>query len=527
MTKSQETAADVVALLRARQPLLWIVSREEARVEQYLAEAATAARYTLRTWDIAAGVAKADGTPDEAFPDSTDPVAAVTAVRSVAFGDGAPERCLWVLRDYPVWLGGGASGASTLRNLRNIVRALPTAGLDRAQAIVILSPSGDVPAELTNNATMIEWALPDREEIAGILDATIEALPADLRAAAAPNGKRDVAIEAAVGLSEEEARACYSRSLIQLKRIDHAIVSKEKRRVISRERVLEFHDPLPGGLDEVGGLENLKAWLLARASAFTPKAKAYGLPSPKGILVVGVPGGGKTLTAKAVATAYQCPLVRFDPGALKSKFVGESEAQIRKAFSVINAMGRCIVWIDEIEKAMQGATSGSSDGGTSADQLGALLNWMQERRGEAFVIATANDVSALPPEMLRKGRFDELWFVDLPTPKERAAILTTALRSHGRSGVGESFPEVVAACDGFTGSEIAAVVPDAMFAAFADGGREITKDDLLLAASTVVPLSKTAPDKIQKLRDWAKGKARPASAPESKSAETRSRALDL
>lgn len=526
MTKSQETAADVVALLRARNPLLWIVTREEARVEQYLAEAATAARYVLRTWDVAQGIVRADGSPDAAFPDSNDPVAALSAVRTLAFGEGATDRCLWALRDYPVWIG-GTPGASTLRNLRNLVRELPTADLDRAQAVVILSPSSDVPPELANHATLIEWPLPDRAEIAGILDAAIAALPPELQGGAAPNGKREAAVDAAVGLSEEEARACYNRSLVQLKRIDPAIVAKEKRRVIARERVLEWYDPIPGGLDAVGGLENLKAWLVGRAAAFSPKARAYGLPTPKGTLIVGIPGTGKTLTAKAVATAWGCPLIRMDLGALKDKFVGGSEANIRKAFNVIDAVGRCVVWLDEIEKSLQGATSGSSDGGTSADQLGAILSWMQERRGDAFVIATANDVSALPPELLRKGRFDEVWYVDLPTAKERAAILTAALRSLGRSGDGAMFPQVVAATEGFTGSEIAALVPEAMFAAFSDGEREITKEDLLLAATSVVPLIKTAPEKIAKLREWAKSRARPASTPEAKSGEPRLRALDI
>ncbi len=536
-TKSQEIAADVSALLRARNPLLWIVAREEARVEGYLAQAATATRYVPRVWDVAAGIAYADGTPDAAFPDSNGPDAAFAAIRTKAFGEGESQRGLWILRDLPVWLN-GPQAARTLRELRNLVRALPTAELDRAQAVVILSPSSDVPPELANHATVIEWPLPDRAEIAGVLDAAIAALPEPLRADAAPNGKREAAIDAAVGLSEEEARACYNRSLVQLKKIDPVIVSKEKRRVIAREKVLEWYDPIPEGLDAVGGLENLKEWLKGRSAAFSPKARAYGLQAPKGTLIVGIPGTGKSLVAKTVSTAWQCPLIRMDLGALKDKFVGGSEANIRKAFSVIDAVGRCVVWLDEIEKSLQGATTGSSDGGASADQLGAILNWMQERRGGAFVIATANDVTSLPPELLRKGRFDEVWSVDLPTTTERASILLAALRANGRtaekvfasSSVGGAEADVMAvakACDGFTGSEIASIVPEAMFAAFSDGEREITKDDLLRVAGDLVPLSKTAPDKIAKLREWAKGKARPASPPEAKTNEPRVRALDI
>ena len=277
----------------------------------------------------------------------------------------------------------------------------------------------------------------------------------------------------------------------------------------------------------------LKGWLRQRALAYTPAARAYGLPAPKGALLVGIPGTGKSLTAKAVATAWGVPLLRIDLGALKSKFVGESEANLRKAFGVIESVGRCIVWLDEIEKALSGATQGAADGGVSADALGAILSWMQERQGQAFIIATANDVSALPPELLRAGRFDCVWWLDLPNTGERADILMASLRAHGRDGGAllngpEDLIRLVDATDGFTGAEIASLVPDALFAAFADGGREIDRDDLLGAAATVVPLSKTAAEKIEKLRAWAQGRARPATSAELiEMAGRRGRALDL
>lgn len=527
-TKSQEIAGDVDALLRARNPLLWVVTREEARVERHLIEAAAAAGYKARTWDVAQGVADISGKP-EAQIGSQDPGVTLEAIRERA--SRAVDRGVWIMRDLPAWLTGPA-GATTQRQLRNLARSLPGTPREGAQAIIVLTPSGEIPPELAGHATVIEWPLPDRAEIAAILDAAIDSLPADLKATAAPNGQRDAAIDAAVGLTGEEAASCYARSLVQLRKIDPATVAKEKRRVIARERVLEYHDPIPGGLDSVGGLDNLKGWLRARSAAYSPAARAYGLPAPKGALLVGIPGCGKSLLAKAIATAWSVPLLRLDLGALKSKFVGESEGNLRKAFRVVEAIGRCVIWIDEIEKALQGATSGSADGGVSSDALGAVLSWMQERSGEAFVIATANDVEGLPPELLRKGRFDEVWFVDLPTATERAAVLTAALRAHGRSGDGKYMLEVVGACDGFTGSEIAAIVPDAMFAAFADGAREITADDLIAAAQTVVPLSKTAKEKIGKLREWAKGRARPATIADQltsveRDAADRARVLDL
>jgi SpoVK/Ycf46/Vps4 family AAA+-type ATPase len=224
------------------------------------------------------------------------------------------------------------------------------------------------------------------------------------------------------------------------------------------------------------------------------------------------------------------PLLRVDLGALKSKFVGESESNLRKAFKVIEAIGRCVVWFDEIEKALQGATSGSADGGVSSDALGSILSWMQERQGEAFVVATANDVEGLPPELLRKGRFDELFFVDVPNADERAAVVAAAMKAHGRGSVPIDSEQISAACEGFTGSEIAAIVPDALFAAFNDKAREIRTKDLIAAASTVVPLTKTAAEKVKRLRDWSVGRARPASSAEAVSTAAKApgkRALDL
>jgi SpoVK/Ycf46/Vps4 family AAA+-type ATPase len=280
-------------------------------------------------------------------------------------------------------------------------------------------------------------------------------------------------------------------------------------------------------LDEVGGLENMKEWLLARKLAYSAKARAYGLPAPKGVFVAGISGCGKSLTAKSVPTAFGCPLLKLDLGSLKSKFVGDSEANLRKALAVIKAIGRCVVWIDEIEKALQGATSGSSDGGVSSDALGVLLTWMQERDSEAFIIATANDTSSLPPELMRKGRFDEFFFVDLPNDEEREGVLLAALASHGRAKVGIDLAAVAEACVNFTGAEIASIVPEAMFAAFSDDGREIITADLVKVAKGVVPLAETAKEKIAAMRNWAVGRAKSASRPTTrKAAKVAGRQID-
>ncbi|MDH4322851.1 MAG: AAA family ATPase [Betaproteobacteria bacterium] len=515
-SKGSRAAADVSALLRARNPLLWIVTREEARVERLIVEAAQAASYEPRFWDCATGVTNFAGEPREGGERLTDPAAVLTEIRE------STARQVWVLRDIPAWL----RDPSVLRSLRSLARALPMAPREEARAVIVLTPQSDIPPELAGHAIVIEWPLPDRSEVAAILDGAIAALPEDMRKDAAPNGTRDQAIDAAVGLTAEEAQACFAKSLVSTRRIDPATVSGEKRRVIAREKVLEWFDPLPGGLDAVGGLDALKAWLGARRAAFSPKARAYGLPAPKGCLLVGVPGCGKSLTAKAIATAWAMPLLRLDMGALKSKYVGESEGNIRKALRVAEAVAPCVLWLDEIEKALAGATQGAADGGTSADALGTVLSWMQDRAGSVFVVATSNDVSALPPELLRKGRFDELFFVDLPDNEERAEIIAATLRTHNRNLDLESIYKVAKVCDGFTGAEIAALVPEGLFAAFAEEERALVAEDLIVAARATVPLAQTAAEKISALRKWAKGRARPATTPDV-SASNRAPRLDV
>lgn len=528
-TRSEKIAADISALLRARTPLLWIVTREEARVEALLFEAAASAGYLARTWDVAAGAQTIAG---QSIQGGQGPDDCMRLIDQSA--KGGSDRFAWIMRDLPPWLA-GPIGMVNCRTLRNLARSLPSAPRDRAQAVIVLTPSAVVPEELQGHATVINWPLPDREEIAAIFDAAIAGLPESdkdgnpIRANAAPNGTREAGIDAAVGLTGEEAANCYAKSLISLRKIDPAAVAQEKRRVIAREKVLEWFEPLAGGIEAVGGLDLLKDWLKSRSNAYSPEARAYGLPAPKGALLVGVPGCGKSLTAKAIATAWGVPLLRLDLGALKSKYVGESEGNLRKAFQIIEALGRCVVWLDEIEKALAGAVQGGADGGVSTDALGAILSWMQERQGEAFVIATANDVSALPPELLRKGRFDELWFIDLPTPSERTAVLRAALKAHGREESSNLDVALIEdATQGFTGAEIAALVPDALYTAFADGAREPTHMDLKTAARSIVPLSETAKDKIDALRAWAKTKARPASLNElEKATGPRLRALDI
>lgn len=517
-TASQKTAEDITALLRARNPLLWIVTREEARVETFLWPAAGAAGYRAYSWDCAAGMCNMDGTPAPYGSADIGDTLGTIANRAAGQERTDKERAVFILRDLPPWLA-GPIGIVTVRQMRNLARRLPTLPRESAMAMIVLSPSADIPPELQQHATLIEWPMPDRAEIGVLLDAAMDStasMPEDKRPSPLTNGERDKAIEAAVGLSGEEAQATYAKSLVQLRRIDAAAVAAEKKRIVKREGVLEWFDPLPGGLAAVGGLDNLKAWLLQRGNAYSKAARDYGLPLPKGVLLVGVPGCGKSLTAKAIATAWNVPLLRVDLGALKSKFVGESEGNLRRAFRVIEAIGRCVVWFDELEKALAGATQGAADGGVSSDALGGVLSWMQDRTGEAFVVATANDVSKLPPELTRKGRFDELFFIDLPNAQERAEILVATLRGFDRQPItdtaSKALQPVIIASEGFTGSEVAEVVKDALYTAFNDNGRNLMPDDLAAACKAVYPLKNSAAEKIAALRAWST-RARPATAP--------------
>ncbi len=516
-TRSTKTRTDISALLRARNTLLWVTTREEHRAENVLTDAAADASCKIAFWDVATGLSfppgAGYGTPDRALD---DPSAALAWLDARPTGEKNGERWVLVLRDLHQLLSPVVS-----RALRSFSRSWQNRPRNSIRAAVVLTPSSEIPLELQGNAVFVDFPLPDRAEIASILSDLLE-----IHKDAAPNGTREAAIDAAVGLTADEALNCYTRSLVLTRgKVDPAIVSSEKKRVVGREKVLTWYDPEPRGLDAIGGLDLAKGWAAQRKLAFSKEARAYGLPSPKGVLLVGVPGTGKSLFAKCIATSWGQPLLRLDVGALRSKYVGESEANIRRALALAETIAPCVLWLDEIEKALGGSTGPQGDGGVSSDALGAILSWMQDQKG-VFVIATSNDVTALPPELLRKGRFDELFFVDLPTRGERAEILRVALKAHGRDLPPDRLGQVIEATNTFTGAEIAALVPDALFRAYADGARAISTDDLLEAAKTVTPLAKTAGEKIAKLRDWANGRARRASTPETETTATKVRDID-
>jgi ATP-dependent 26S proteasome regulatory subunit len=518
------TTPDIPTLLRSRTTLLWVSTREELRVERAIAEAAASVRFDTVLWDCSSGLTQPTGASYLAGEGAADPEAALSACRSDA------KRAVWIFRDLDKWL----AAPTTSRRLKSLARDLQAAPGGAERCIVVLSTSSDIPPELRGCAHRIEWPIPDRDEVARILDATLEASAAGLRArlesgnlpdgpkqvaerklsaieAIKTNGQREAAIDAAVGLTAEEIAGCYARSLVACGSIDPEAIRKDKASVVSSIPGLEWIDPNPAGLAAVGGLESLKRWLVDLRPTFGEKAREYGLPAPKGVLLTGQPGCGKSHTAKAVATAWGMPLVRIDLGATKSKYVGESEGNIRQALQVAESVAPCVLWLDEVEKALAGTGGEQGDGGVATDQLGAILTWLQERAGKVFLVATANDVGGLPPELLRKGRFDDIFFVDLPSPAERGAIAAATIRAHGRDPDGFDLDTIAAGTCEFSGAEVAESFVAALRRAFADGAREPTTEDVVKAANDIVPAARTSAESVQARRDWAKGRARPAS----------------
>lgn len=511
MDKSNEAVRkDLTALFRARNPLIWITSEEEQRVEAEIVQAAADAKYPVFFWDCFRGLTKEENTPLNAR---------MTVLRGAGgagvlnYIDGSPnldgdvKRGVIVLRDAHKWL----ASPPDCRAMRSVARRIVNLPPESARIIIVLTPSREVPMELQGDVTLLEWPLPTREDISNILDEVIESLPDEI-AANVVNGARSAGIDAALGMQANRIQQSFAKSLVLTRTIDAPSIVREKKKIIDSVDGLTWIEPDPRGLDAVGGLENEKEWLRIRQRAFSPAAREYGLPAPKGMLMVGVPGCGKSLAAKAIGSAWSMPVIRLDLGALKSKFVGESEGNIRRALNVAETVAPCILWIDEIEKAMAGATGPSGDSGVSADALGAILNWLQERTAPVFMAATANDIESLPPELLRKGRFDEMFFVDLPKYEERQAVLAATLQFYNRTE-DIHLPSIAGLTDSFSGAEIASLVPTAMYEAFEDGERPITNADLIAAAHAIVPMSKTNAEQISRLRTWANGRCRMASAP--------------
>jgi hypothetical protein len=482
-------------LIRARTPILWIRSLEEERVEALLEQAARrlGGRSLLR-WDFIAGLSGVPGRQGEA---ARNPMAALDALAALPADEGA----ILLLKDFHRYCD-DAGICRRLRNLAAALRAVP-------HTLVISAPEWQVPRELEDGIMLLELPLPDAAEIGRLLRSIAEAAGQPLGPAVLES-----LTAACHGLSEQRVRQLAARALARRGRLgeeDLAEVLEEKRQAIARSELLEYC-PSEATPADIGGLDALKRWLDQRHRAFSEEAQRYGLPLPRGVLLVGSQGTGKSLTAKAIAHSWSMPLLRLDVGRLFAGLVGASEARTREMIQRAEAMAPCVLWIDEIDKGFSfaGPGEGRSDGGTSQRVLASLLTWMAEKASPVFVVATANAVERLPAELLRKGRFDEIFLLELPDAAERRTILDLQLRRR-RPAHAIPLEVLVDRTEGFSGAELEQTVIEAMHLAFGEA-RELGEADLIAAASQVVPLSRTAREQLEALRQWASsGRARPAS----------------
>ena len=479
--------------LRAGYPGLAVISSEEARAEAEIAAACTAVKRHLHAWSSTEGLVD---TQEGRVTQCPDPLEALQLLDRLFASDG--PRHVVLLRDLQLHLD--QTDPMLIRRIKDTLRVAKANG----HALILLGCRLKLPPELEHEITHVDFSLPDAAQLGTVLDGILKS--AKLKAPSA--AIREAALQSALGLTTTEAENAFALSVVETNGIDHKIIAREKAHTLKRNGLVEV--VAASSLGDIGGLGLLKEWLERRSSAFGASAKAYGLPAPKGLLIVGIPGTGKSLTAKATAGAFGLPLLRLDMGCVFGGMVGQSEANLRSVIQTAEAIAPCVLWIDEIEKGFSGSkSSGSTDGGTSSRVFGSFLSWMQEKTKPVFVVATANDVSKLPPEFLRKGRFDEMFFVDLPDAQERAQIWDIIIKRYNRPPTNYDTVVLSRACEQYTGAEIEAVFIDAMHEAYSDG-REPKATDILEAMTRCVPLAQLMDGEIAALRHWAKGRAREA-----------------
>ncbi|MDM8532263.1 AAA family ATPase [Anaerolineales bacterium HSG25] len=494
-------------LTRAKYPIIYIVSWEERRIEDMLRQVAIDRRKKLYGWTLTNGIAPLDLMEQQTIdPVTRDPL------RALDFVAQSQEAAIFVLKDFHPFLDdsrGGPDHPIIIRRLRDITNDLKSS----RKTLVLLSPTLRFPTDLEKETTVLDYSLPTVDELAVSLDRVVhsarEIAGVKLKMS---HEERERVLNASRGLTCLEAENVFAKSLVMGRKLDLKIIIAEKESLIRRSQVLEYYESVEG-FDNVGGMNLVKTWLRKRGQAFSERAKTFGLPDPKGLLLLGVQGAGKSLLAKAVASQWQLPLLRLDLGRVFSELVGSSENNMRSALRLAESVSPCVLWVDEIEKGLAGVGgSGNSDAGTSARVFGSLLTWMQEKTSPVFVISTANDISALPPELLRKGRFDEIFFVDLPRAEERRDIFAIHIARRGRQPLEYDLNELALKSEGFSGAEIEQAIVEGLYDAF-EHERDLTDADIINSLETTIPLSRTMEGKISALRQWARTHARPASEP--------------
>ncbi len=500
-----DAESEVELLVRARYPIIYLESYEEVRVLDVLKSVAERRAKRMFTWTVTEGLKRFDirETPAQTTamsPCDTEPMAVLDIVGR------SRENAIFVLVDFHPYL----DDKKVVRKLRDLAQNLKAS----YKTLILLSPVVNLPPELEKDVTLVCFPLPDEAALRKVFDEIVASLRDNPQVTLQLTEEiSEMLVKAALGLTATEAENAFAKAIVYdaaLTADDLSTILSEKEQVIRKTGFLQYYH-VREHMEHVGGLDKLKDWLRKRRQAFTLRAQEFGLPAPKGLLLIGVQGCGKSLTAKAVASLWQMPLLRLDLGALFSGYVGSSEENTRKAIAAAERVAPCILWLDEIEKGLSGVqSSGASDAGTTSRVFSTFLTWMQEKEAPVFVIATANEISQLPPELMRKGRFDEIFFIDLPQVQERADIFDIHLRKRKRKPENYDLQRLSVLSEGYSGAEIEQAVIAALYDAF-DENMDIEQRHLEAALSDTVPLSRTAREVVEGLRNWAQSRARFAS----------------
>jgi ATP-dependent 26S proteasome regulatory subunit len=535
MTATQKTDAlqRLKVLIDSSTPIVVMETVEEVRAVRMVRAACAALNLAAFEWSVASGLMRCGSTVGEIVTEGPN-----YGDHNVALHGGDLEqnaKALYNSRE-PAQMLANLEGITIeavfiLKDLHRhmddpvVIRRLRDVGQRFAanrKTIILTAPKIEIPPELSGLVEFFELPLPDRTRLRQIIDETLVRISKTHTLQRKLDSKGlDAVAENLRGLTEEEAERAISQALMTRYAVCPEIaddVLEAKKALLKRSEMVEFVEP-SDSMTDVGGLENLKHWLQQRRGAWESEAREFGLEPPHGVIILGVQGCGKSLCARAVAGEWKLPLVKFDTSAVYDKYIGETEKRIRKVFQVAEGLAPCVLWIDELEKifAGSGPDSASADAGVSSRLLASFLSWMQDRKAPVFVAATCNNVTALPPELIRKGRFDELFFVDLPNQTERRQILSIQLAKRKREPSGFDLDKVAMAANGYSGAEIDAIVQNALYAAYSQKS-SLTTQSLLDALSRTVPLSITRAEEIAALREWAKTRAVSASAQDASSA---------
>ena len=504
-------------LLRARFPYIYITTYEEERAAKFIKSIATSEKEVkypreVFVWTQSKGLK----TDDKIIPNTSSPEKLIDYITKY------DKDSLFILYDFHVFFNCKQckSDFAIVRSLRDLIPVLKTSNIRKN--VIFVSPELCIPDTLQKDIVLFDFSLPKLEDIKARLNRMISGNSA-IDTSSLTEDDKDKLCKAALGLTMQEAENAFALAMVnngKLDKKDIDVILGEKMQVIRKTGMLEYVlSDLT--IDDIGGLDNLKKWLLKRNNSWSERAKKYCIPAPKGVLVTGVPGCGKSLTAKAMSTIWQLPLLRLDLGKIFSGIVGSSEENMRKAIATVEAVAPAILWVDEIEKGLNGVSS-ANDSGVSSRIFGTFLTWMQEKTAPVFVIATANNINNLPPELLRKGRFDEIFFVDLPTLAERKEIFKVHLNKRLKDEEvcrdvkpdEDLINKLAQMTEGFIGSEIEQVVISALCEAFFEN-RALKFSDFEKAIVNTVPLSQTQKEQIMAIREWANVRAVCASSKES------------